>query len=72
MKTLTIDVPEETDEQEVRMTVAAILYDKCILSSGQAAASVGISKRKFIENVGKYGISVFGESIDDLRADIGE
>ena len=70
MKTLTIDVPEETDEQEVKMAVAAVLYDKCILSAGQAAASVGISKRVFIENVGKYGVSVFGETIDDLKADI--
>ena len=30
MKTLTINVPQETDEQEVRMTVTAILFDKCL------------------------------------------
>jgi hypothetical protein len=27
----------------------------------------GISKREFIESVGHYGVSVFGESIDDLE-----
>lgn len=72
MKTLSIDVPEETDEHEVKMAVAAVLYDKCLLSAGQAAASVGISKRAFIESVGKYGVSVFSETIEDLKADIDE
>ena len=49
------------------MQLAAHLYDKGILSSGQAADLAGISKREFIETVGQYGVSVFGESIDDLE-----
>jgi len=70
MKTLTIDVPEETDELEVKMAVAAILFDRGIITSGQAASFIGISKRQFIERVGKYGISVFNETTDDLRSGI--
>ncbi|HNT50835.1 MAG TPA: hypothetical protein PKK67_09620 [Cyclobacteriaceae bacterium] len=30
----------------------------------------GFSKRTFIELMGKYGFSVFSDSIEDLRSDI--
>jgi predicted HTH domain antitoxin len=66
MKTLTIRIPEETNEKEVKMAIAAVLFDKGILSSGQAAEFAGISKREFIETVGKFGVSVFGETEQDL------
>ncbi|WP_295651860.1 UPF0175 family protein [uncultured Mucilaginibacter sp.] len=72
MKTLTINIPEETDEKEVKMAVAAILFDKGTLSSGQAAEFAGVTKRFFIENVGTYGVSIFGETVDDLRAEFGK
>jgi predicted HTH domain antitoxin len=61
MKTLTIKLPDTVDEMDVKMQLAAQLFEKGTLSSGQAADLVGISKREFIENVGKYGVSIFGE-----------
>lgn len=67
MKTLTLQLPDTIDEKDVKMQLAAHLYDKGIMSSGQAADLVGISKREFIETVGQYGVSIFGESIDDLE-----
>lgn len=67
MKTLTLQLPDTVDEKDVKMQLAANLYDKGIMSSGQAAELAGISKRKFIETVGQYGVSIFGESIDDLE-----
>jgi predicted HTH domain antitoxin len=67
MKTLTIQVPDSLDETDVKMQLAADWFEKGILSSGQAAAMAGITKRAFLENVGKYGVSVFGESIDDIE-----
>ncbi len=67
MKTLTLQLPDTVDEKDVKMQLAAHLYDKGIMSSGQAADIVGISKREFIETVGQYGVSIFGESIDDLE-----
>lgn len=67
MKTLTLQLPDTVDEKDVKMQLAAHLYDKGIMSSGQAADLVGISKREFIETVGRYGVSIFGESIDDLE-----
>jgi len=67
MKTLTLNVPDSVNDSDVKMQLAAQLFEKGILSSGQAADLVGISKREFIESVGKYGVSVFGETIDDLK-----
>lgn len=49
------------------MAVAVVLFDKGIFSSGQSAEFAGISKREFIENAGKYGVSVFGETPEDLK-----
>ena len=72
MKTLTLQLPDTVDEKDVKMQLAAHLYDKGILSSGQAADLVGISKREFIETVGQYGVSIFGESIEDLEKIINE
>lgn len=43
MKTLTINVPEETNEKELKMAIAAVLFDKGILSSGQAPWAIMVS-----------------------------
>lgn len=69
MKTLNLNLPEEANEMDVLMAVAAILFNKGILSSGQAADFAKISQRDFLEGVGKYGVSVFGETVDDLKND---
>lgn len=72
MKTMTLQIPDSVNEKEVKMQLAAHLYEKGIMSSGQAADLVGISKREFIETMGQYGVSIFGESIDDLEKIINE
>ena len=66
MKTLTLQLPDSVDEKVVKMQLSAYLYEKGMLTSGQAAELVGISKREFIENVGQYGVTIFGETPDDL------
>jgi predicted HTH domain antitoxin len=73
MKTLTINLPEEVELHKVKMIVAASLFEQGILSSGQAAELVGITRRLFLEEVGKYGVSIFGETAEDLEkvGDIG-
>lgn len=68
MKTLSVNIPEEANEKEVKMTMAAILFDKGLLSAGQAADFSGVSKREFLLSAGKYGVSVFGETADDLNS----
>ncbi len=72
MKTLTINLPDTVDEKDVKMQLAAQLFDKGILSSGQAADLVGISKKEFLESLGKYGVSIFGESVEDIDEIINE
>ena len=55
------------NELDIKMQLAAQLFEKGILSSGKATDLAGITKRMFLENVGKYGVSIFGESIEDLE-----
>jgi predicted HTH domain antitoxin len=72
MRTIQIKVPDsiEMTDYDFSMLVAAKLYEDQKLSSGQAAEMVGLSKRTFIELLGKYGVSVFSNSIADLHSDI--
>jgi predicted HTH domain antitoxin len=67
MKTLTLNIPDSVNEVDIKMQLAAQLFGNGVLSSGQAADLAGITKRVFLENVGKYGVSVFGETIEDIE-----
>lgn len=71
MKTLTLEVPDNTDEFDVRMTVACKLYIDGELSIGKAAKLAGVTYRYFVENMGKYGASPFMHyTVEDLEHDI--
>ena len=80
MQTLHIDIPDqilislkETPEElsrEIRISAAAKLYELGKLSSSQAAKLSGLSRIAFLETVGKYGVSVFGQSKEDLKQDM--
>lgn len=70
MKTITFSLPEDVNEKDVKMAVAGLLFEKGVFSSGEGAAFVGISKREFIETIGKYGFSIFGETPKDLQAPV--
>ncbi len=67
MKTLTITLPEsiESGELELKMILAGQLYERGKVTLGQAADIVGVSKRTFIEIMGRFGFSIFGESVED-------
>lgn len=51
---------------ELLMNLAAKLFDNGLISSGQAAEMVGISKRTFIEIIGRYGVSIFQYDEEEL------
>jgi predicted HTH domain antitoxin len=72
MRTIQINIPDSVGlkDYDFSMIVAAKLYEDAILSSGEAAQIVGLSKRAFIEMLGRYGVSVFSTSISDLHSDI--
>ena len=55
---------------DIKMMLAAKMYEDGTLSGGQAADMVGISKRSFLEQLGKYGVSIFGYTAEELRADL--
>lgn len=67
MKTITINLPEGVELDKVKMIIASSLFDQGILSSGQAAEMVGVTRRQFLEEVGKYGVSIFGETAEDIE-----
>ena len=72
MRIIQLNIPDSVDlkDYDFSLIVAAKLYEDAKLSAGQAAEIVGLSKRAFIEMLGKYGVSVFSKSISDLHSDI--
>ena len=72
MRIIQLNIPDNVDlkDYDFSMMVAAKLYEDAKLSSGEAAQIAGLSKRAFIEMLGKYGVSVFSSSVSDLHSDI--
>jgi len=60
----------EFEDHDLEMIIASKLYETGRLSAGDAAKVAGLSKRTFIELLGRQGVSVFSSSVDDLRNDI--
>ena len=55
---------------ELSMLLAAKLFDEGLISTGQGAAIVGLSKHAFIEILGKYKVSIFQYTANELEEDI--
>ncbi|MBS3769401.1 MAG: UPF0175 family protein [Bacteroidales bacterium] len=72
MKTIHLNIPDDIDlkDYDFSMIIASKLYEDGKLSAGQAAQIAGLSKRAFIEVLGRYGVSVISDSLDDLHSDI--
>jgi len=72
MKNITLNLPNsvDLDENELKIFVAAKLYEMGKLSLGQAAEVAGLSKRAFAEMLGKYNVSLFNYPASDLEEDI--
>ncbi len=72
MRTIQFNIPSniEISDYDFSMTLATKLYEDAKLSAGQAAQIVGLSKRAFIEVLGKFGGSLFSTELIDLQNDI--
>lgn len=72
MNVLTVHLPDslKMNDFELKMMIATKLFEDGKLSSGQAAEIVGISKRSFVEILGKYNVSLFGYDFDELVEDL--
>jgi predicted HTH domain antitoxin len=68
---ITLKIPDtlNTSEFDMKMFVAAKLYEGGKLSLGYAADVAGISKRAFAEMLGQYGVSLFSQTVDEVQAD---
>ncbi len=80
MQTATIEYPDEvllslnvTPEQlvaEIRMVAAVKFFELGRLSSGRAAELAGVSRVRFLHELGRYGVATFSMSEDELLQDV--
>jgi predicted HTH domain antitoxin len=71
MQTLQIQLPDSIniETQEIQLLLASRLYEKGLLSIGQAAQMTGLSKRTFMELLGHYQVSVLNYPAEDIIQD---
>ena len=69
---LDLDLPDgvQLSEYDAAMIIAGKLWQEGYVSYGKAASIVGITKKKFIESLGKYGFPFTNISVDELRQEI--
>jgi len=67
-----IDIPDGLNKSkfELSMLFASKLFEEGLISSGQGAQMVGLSKHAFIEMLGKYKVSIFQYDIHEIEEDI--
>lgn len=72
MNKIILNIPENINMKtfDFSVYIASKLYEDGLVSAGQASEIAGLSKRAFIEILGKYGVSLFSKSVDDLDNDI--
>lgn len=67
---LALNVPPHQFVGEIRMAAAVKLYELGRLSSGRAAELAGVSRIRFLHELGRYGVATFALSEDELLRDI--
>ena len=71
MAVLQLELPDDlvatldtTEVAAMREAAVVKLYDLGRISSGKAARALGISRRAFLEVLGRYGVSEFDDAMD--------
>ena len=67
-----LNLPEDlmTSEFDLKMLLVSRLFAEGLITSGQGAKMIGISRRTFIELLGQYGVSAFQTSEEELLDDL--
>jgi predicted HTH domain antitoxin len=67
-----MDLPDtvKTDKRDLKIALTVNLYEQGILDSGDAAELAGLSRRVFIEQMPKYGHSIFDLSDAEVQEDL--
>ncbi len=68
---LRVSLPPDLSEEEAKLLLAVKLYEVGRVSAGQAAKLAGLSKRAFLEALGRYGVPVFNYPAEELRREAG-
>ncbi|MBK5941817.1 UPF0175 family protein [Halochromatium roseum] len=65
-------LPDDIDltPAELALTLAARLYEQGRLSAGQAALLAGLSKRGFVELLGRQEVALFNFPVEELAQDV--
>ncbi|MFL6194330.1 MAG: UPF0175 family protein [Thermoanaerobaculia bacterium] len=67
---LRIELPASMSEDEAKLLLAVKLFEVGKASLGQAAKIAELSKRAFMEILGRYGVPVFSYSPEELRDEV--
>ena len=67
-----IDLPPDltSSEFDLKMIFASKLFEEGLITSGQGAKMVDVTRRTFVELLGKYGVSAFQTEEDELLDDL--
>ncbi|HEX4960043.1 MAG TPA: UPF0175 family protein [Thermoanaerobaculia bacterium] len=67
---LRIDLPSSLSQEEAKLFLAVKLFEIGKVTLGQAAKIAELSKRTFLEILGRYGVPVFNYGAEELRAEV--
>ena len=54
---------------ELRIAAAVKWYELALVSQGRAAEIAGLSRSEFVDALGRYGVSPFQQTTDEIIAD---
>jgi len=68
---IVLDVPDDAglSEFDLKVMLGVALYNSGIASSGRAADMLGIERRDFIENMGKFGGNILEIPLNQAKQD---
>ena len=58
--------------RELRIAAAVKWYELALVSQGRGAEIAGLSRSEFIDVLGRYGVSPFQQTADEIIADAEE
>jgi len=67
---LRIELPATLSQEEAKLLLAVKLFEVGKASLGQATKLAELSKRTFMEILGRYGVLVFNYSLEELKIEV--
>lgn len=72
MRTISLQIPDslEWPDRDIHLLMAAKLFEAGALSMSQAASAVNLSRRAFMEILGRFEVSVINYDSSELENDL--